>query len=214
MFMRASDGPCRRSASRSLSAGNPAHRRGGRARRGRWPPPSTSAASAPTSSRSSGSRPRVPVASAKTVSPSAGVCTGQIARANPSCAICASFAACVFVSRALVATTAERRVLGRRGGTGSAARRSRRTSASDRPSSVRTPATTCAGRRIDDVADGVDRDERGDDQPVRQDDRGAADAAFHRALHAARASRPSRPRPRRRCPRRPAPVARGCAAAR
>ena len=29
----------------------------------------------------------------------------QIARANPSCAICATFGACAFVSRALVATT-------------------------------------------------------------------------------------------------------------
>ncbi len=48
---------------------------------------------------------RVPVASAKIASPSPEVCAGTIARARPSCAICAILVACVFVNAALVATT-------------------------------------------------------------------------------------------------------------
>ena len=60
-----------------------------------------------------------------------------------------------------------------------------------------------AGRRIDDVAARVDGDERRDDEPVRQRDGGAADAALHRAARGRPSCRPSRRRRRRRCPRRP-----------
>ena len=52
-----------------------------------------------------GSPARSPVASTNSVSPSDGVCDGTIARAMPSCAICATFSACALVSRALVAIT-------------------------------------------------------------------------------------------------------------
>jgi len=66
---------------------------------------SASAASAPMIVRfADPSQP--PVASAKTVSPSLMVCDGTIARAIPSSAISAMRFASVFVSRALVATTA------------------------------------------------------------------------------------------------------------
>jgi hypothetical protein len=63
-----------------------------------------SAASAPMRSTLT-SPSRVPVASAKIVSPSPLVCEGTIARANPSCAIWATFLAWALVSFALVATT-------------------------------------------------------------------------------------------------------------
>ena len=46
----------------------------------------------------------VPVESEKMVSPSLMVCTGLIARAKPSCAICAILVICGLVKRALVAT--------------------------------------------------------------------------------------------------------------
>ena len=46
-----------------------------------------------------------PVASAKIVSPSKGVCAGRIARANPSFAISAIRCTCAADSRAFVATT-------------------------------------------------------------------------------------------------------------
>src|SRR5438034_907653 len=64
----------------------------------------TSAARAPMTVTSA-SPARVPVARAKTVSPSTGVWAGEIARARPSWAICATFVACALVRAAFVATT-------------------------------------------------------------------------------------------------------------
>ena len=79
------------------------------------------------------------------MSPSPGVCTGEIARAYPSAAICAILLACTFVSRAFVATTpmvvfSPGRPVDWRG---APARSSLRASARCCPSSVRVPATTC-----------------------------------------------------------------------
>ena len=88
-----------------------------------------------------------PVASANTVSPSPVVCDGLIARAKPSSAISATRLTSVLVSRRVGGDQADRRVLaGARRGAAAERRRIRsslRTSASDLPSSVRTPATTC-----------------------------------------------------------------------
>ncbi len=82
---------------------------------------------------------------AKIVSPSPGVWTGEIARAYPSWAICATLRACTLVSAALVATTpmvvfsTGRAARGRP----TAPERSiTRASAKPLPSAVRTPATT------------------------------------------------------------------------
>ena len=144
----------------------------------------TSAASAPTRSRSAGCD-SVPVASANAVSPSTGVCTGQIARAKPSCAICATFDACVLVSRAFVATTTSVVFSPGRPDV-SPPRTSRRTSASECPSSPRTPATTCpvAGSITSPIR--IDGGQRRDDQPVGHGDGGGADPRFHRVVGPAR----------------------------
>ena len=73
-------------------------------RRGRGnPQPACRVRPAPADRRT---RSCVPVATANTVSPSCGVCTGRIERASPSCAIIARRLAEALSSRALVATTA------------------------------------------------------------------------------------------------------------
>ena len=116
-------------------------------RRGRWLPPSTSAASAPIIVRGTSSV-NEPVASENTVSPSPVVCDGLIARANPSSAISAMRLTSALDSFAFVAT---RPMVVLAPGCGCAERGRRRsaperisvrTSASPLPSSVRTPATT------------------------------------------------------------------------
>ena len=75
--------------------------------RGRWrrpSPPRPGRRSCPCACRRR-AWPSLPVAIAKIVSPSPGVWTGEIARANPSWAICATLRAWTLVSVALVATT-------------------------------------------------------------------------------------------------------------
>ena len=101
--------------------------------------------------------------------------TGEIARAKPSSAISASVRRLTLVSLALVATSADGRVLaGARRRRAAAARRCAaacaRRPAPCRPR-VRTPATTWPVAGSIDVADGVDGDDRGDDQAVGQGDR-------------------------------------------
>ena len=103
----------------------------------------------------------MPVASAKAVSPSTGVCTGTIARRGrhgPS----ARFVACVLVSLALVATMPSVVSAGPR-----ARLRARRL----RSAFARRPETgrlhwhagdDLTGRRIDDVAAGIDSNDRRD----------------------------------------------------
>ena len=136
-----------------------------RARRGRWrrrrlPRP------ARRRRRRSPRGPALPVASAKSVSPSDGVCDGTIARARPSCAISTTFSACAFVSRALVATTPI--VVVSRAGPADATpcRTSANGSSSERPSAVRTPATGRPVRGSTTGPDGIDGDDRADDQAV------------------------------------------------
>ena len=86
--------------------------------------------------------------------------------------------ACALVSLRVGGDDADRRVLAGRAAAASVppARRILRASASCAVGDSRTPATTVPGRRIDDVADGVDGDDGRDDEPVRQRDRRGADA--------------------------------------
>ena len=132
-----------------------------------------------------------------------GVCAGTIARATPSCAICATFVACVLVSGRW--SRPRRSSCSRRPFNDDFAPprgAASRTSASPLPSAVRTPGHDPARRRIDDVADGVDGDEGGDDEPVGQ---GRSTRCRCRPSSPGRARPACRPSPRlrrRRCPRR------------
>jgi hypothetical protein len=114
------------------------------------------------------------------VSPSIGVCTGDTARASPSCAIWATFVACAFVSLAFVAP----RPASCTQATWRDEARPQQTPDVGQASSIRCSRTghDLAGRRIDDVARRVHRDQRGDDQPVRQRNGCRADAALHCAI--------------------------------
>ena len=81
-----------------------------------------------------------PVASVKMTSPSPGVCDGASARAKPSCAICDTRVASVFVRRAFVATTPSVVFCRRR-------RRSGAAGAQDLAARRRTPCHLPCGRR-------------------------------------------------------------------
>ena len=113
-----------------------------------------------------------PVASENTVSPSPTVCDGGIARARPSSAISATRFDLVLVSRGVGGDERDRRVLARRGAAASVSAPERSSCAHRRALAVGVPhaGDDRAGRGIDDVADGVDRDDRGDDQAVGQRD--------------------------------------------
>ena len=112
------------------------------------------------------------------------VWTGEMARARPSWAICATLVACALVSLALVATTPM--VVFSPMGCFCAAPRAQQHARIGKPRAVvRAHAGDHAPRRgIDDVAERVDGDERRDDEAAGQRDGGGADAALHRALHA------------------------------
>ncbi len=137
------------------------------------------------------------------VSPSPIVCDGTIARAKPSCAISAIFFAWALVSFALVATMPMVVFSPGRGLSSSPDRIALRASMK-LPSAAREPATICPVSRIDDVAAGVDGDERGDDQAARQRDGRGAEPALHR-LCRRRTCQPWRRRRRRRCLRQSVP---------
>ena len=99
-------------------------------------------------------------------------------------AICATFWACTLVSLALVATTpmvvfSPARGWARRSSAPIRSRIARRRRAPCRRRCAR-PATTWPVAGSIDVADGVDRDQRGDDEAVGQGDRRRAEPALHR----------------------------------
>ena len=109
-----------------------------------------------------------PVASAKIVSPSDGVCDGTIARAKPSCAISATRSACAFVSRAFVATT-PMVVFSRVAAGAPIAAADERKRIFERLAVGRAHAGDgLAGARVDDRSRRVDGDDRADDEPVGQ----------------------------------------------
>ena len=125
-------------------------------------------------------------------------------RARPSCAICATLVASGLGQDGVGARPRRSSSPCRPGARarGSSPRRERAHRADEPlPSPLRAPATTRARARVDDVADRVDGDERGDRQPADPNRRGA-DAALHRARRCRRACRPKRRRRRRRCLRR------------
>ena len=123
-------------------------------------------------------RPIVPVASEKIVSPSPGVCDGVIARAIAVVRHLRHLLRLDFRQRRVRGDDADRRVLaGTRRSRPAPPRSSLRTSASV-PSGLRAPATTLPDVRIDDVADGVHRDDGGDDESVRQTDAALPIPAF------------------------------------
>ena len=126
-----------------------------------------------------------PVPIAKIVSPSFMVCAGTIARANPSCAISAILRACALVILALVAIRPS--VVFSPGRCGGRRPRSQELARVDEAAAISAACARhdLAGRGIDDVAGGVERDEGGDGEPVRQRDRRRADAALHRVTAAA-----------------------------
>ena len=81
---------------------------------------------------------------------------GRIARARPSCAICATLFAPAFVSRADVATTPMVVLPTGKGPSGAA------------PATTPAASHLPAGVRVVDVADGVDGDDGSDDDPIRE----------------------------------------------
>ena len=128
-----------------------------------------------------------------------------MARAKPSCAICATRVASVFVSRALVATTP--RVVfcaGRRRSEWRPPRSSLRASANVLPSAVAHAGDDLPVAGIDDVAERVDGHERRDDEAVRQRRAPALPMPPFMACAAPPPCRPWRRRRRRRCLPRPA----------
>ena len=169
-----------------------------RGRRGRWRRPSPRRR-ARRSYRAFASPARVPVASAKIASPSPDVCAGTMARAKPSCAICATFVACAFVRTALVATTP---MVVFSSGAGVRRKSARRRQRADVGEALAVRRCACRRRRgrsrIDDVAAALTATSAATTSPS-----GSAIAALPRPPFIARCGppscRPSRRRRRRRC---------------